>query len=281
MSGSSKAGHCWMSCPGQAFNVRCGPNYEKNKKKLPSGPALYEVYGVDAYSSAQKLPHVGRVMQLPEPDPNAAALGLPSILIINFMIPNYPPSGLMKKKVDNGPGWNLIIHCRVTDATLTAIKEGKPPPSVELFKRFIDPVNGCKLRKSRLKCIFGTADPSEPGFNMVTKQLVQNYNFKPFLSKTASSFYSCESHFEIDVDIHTWGHAALSGFNTIKSKMSRMVIRGGIVIEADGDAEMPEQALFGTYLSYMDPTRVDAFPPHLTTWLSDGQNYIPPLLTSA
>lgn len=116
---------------------------------------------------------------------------------------------------------------------------------------------------------------------MVTKQLVQAYNYKPFLSKTASSFYSCQKYFEIDVDIHTWGHAALSGFNTIKSKMSRMIIRGGIVIEADRDAEMPEQVLFGTYLSYMDPTRVDPFPPQLTAWLSDEQNHIPPLPTCA
>jgi hypothetical protein len=266
-----------MNSPAHTFNVRCGPDYERSRKKLPSGPALYEVYGIDAYSSEQKLAHVGRVIQLPEPDPAVEALGLPSLLVINFMIPNYPPSGLLKKKVSDGPGWNLVIHCRLADATLADISAGRTPPSVELFRRFVDPVNGSALRKNCLKCIFGAVDPNEPGFNMVTRKLVTSYNFKPFLSKTASSFYRAKSYFEIDIDIHTWGQTALSGFNSIKSRMSRMNIRGGIVIEADGDEQMPEQMLFANYLSHMDPTMVDPFPAELTAWLSDARNHIPPL----
>eukprot|EP00966_Prymnesium_polylepis_P308830 7136368-Prymnesium_polylepis.2 len=67
---------------------------------------------------------------------------------------------------------------------------------------------------------------------MMTRQLCGRYNCKPFLSKTASSSYSVPgAYFEIDIDIHTWGNAALNGFNTIKPKMPAMLIRSGVTIQ--------------------------------------------------
>jgi CBS domain-containing protein len=52
-----------------------------------------------------------------------------------------------------------------------------------------------------------------------------------------------QGYFEIDVDIHTWSSATLSAFHTLVEKIPLMLLRGGVVIEADGDAEMPEQLL--------------------------------------
>ena len=37
-----------------------------------------------------------------------------------------------------------------------------------------------------------------------------------------------QSYFEIDVDIHTWGNAALSAFNSIKEGIPKMIMRGGV-----------------------------------------------------
>ena len=255
--------------PVEAHELREGPTRRRNSEHVKV-PGL-QTHGPISQGAATREVVLWAAHGVVE------ALGLPSLLVINFMIPNYPPSGLLKKKVSDGPGWNLVIHCRLADATLADISAGRTPPSVELFRRFVDPVNGSALRKNCLKCIFGAVDPNEPGFNMVTRKLVTSYNFKPFLSKTASSFYRAKSYFEIDIDIHTWGQTALSGFNSIKSRMSRMNIRGGIVIEADGDEQMPEQMLFANYLSHMDPTMVDPFPAELTAWLSDARNHIPPL----
>ena len=248
--------HSWSPCPGRAFRVRCGPNYAHNGRKAASGSSLYEVFGVATYNSERKLTHVGRVVELPV-DPTAADLPLPPFLVINYMIPNYPPSGFMQSKKTNGPGWNLVVYCRLTDAVRAALAGGGPlPPSVDLFRRFAHPEEGRALRKERLKCIFGTTDTSAPGFNPVTKHLIQSYNFKPFLSKTASSFYSVSGkYFEIDVDIHTWGQTTLQAFNTVKSRMPKMSIRGGIVIEADGDPEMPEQMLFSLCEFPPEPNR--------------------------
>ena len=60
--------------------------------QAPSGAPLYEVVACDAFTSETKLSHLARVMALPE-EPHCS--DLPPLLIVNFMIPNYTPSGTM------------------------------------------------------------------------------------------------------------------------------------------------------------------------------------------
>mmetsp|Transcript_8345 Transcript_8345/g.14005 ORF Transcript_8345/g.14005 Transcript_8345/m.14005 type:complete len:337 (+) Transcript_8345:66-1076(+) len=260
--------HSWTPCPGHAFNVRCGPNYALNGHKTASAAPLYDVYAVDVYQNAQKLPFVARVTSMPE-DPSSSQLSLPPYLIFNILVPNYAPGGMLSQKRNNGPGWNLVLHCRLSEAARTSILEGRPSAAVDLLRRFMHPEDGAHLRKERLKIILGVVDFNEPGFNLVTKQLLQSYNFKPFLSKTASSFYlQPQRCFEIDVDIHSWSQAALSAFQMCKAKLSKTTVRVGVVIEAEGDEEMPEQVLAGIYLSYLDPSNAIDFTPELTAYLA-------------
>lgn len=269
--------HTWTQCPGAAFHVRQGPNYAHTGKKAPSGAPLYEVVACDAFTSETKLSHLARVMALPD-EPSCS--DLPPLLIVNFMIPNYPPSGLLAtaKRID-GPGWNFVLYCRLTADVRKAVENGRPAsPAVDLWRRFVHPTEGLPLRQNRVKMIFGLTDTEEPGFSLVTKTLVNRYNYKPFLSKTACSFYSVPGrYFEIDLDIHTWSSAALNGLNTIKSRMSTCLGRVGTVIEADDDEDMPEQMLAGVYLTYLDPAKCRPFDPTLTRYLNDESNLIPPL----
>jgi len=249
-------------------------------KKAPSGAPLYDVVACDAFTSETKLSHLARVMALPE-EPHCS--DLPPLLIINFMIPNYTPSGMMATaRRTDGPGWNFVLCCRLTADVRKAVEEGRAlPPAVDLWRRFVHPTDGLPLRQNRVKMIFGLTDTEEPGFSMVTKTLVNRYNYKPFLSRTACSFYSVPGrYFEIDLDIHTWSSAALNGLNTIKSRMSNCLGRVGTVIEAEDDADMPEQMLAGVYLTYLDPAKCQPFDPRLTRYLNDEANWIPPLTGS-
>ena len=86
-----------------------------------------------------------------------------------------------------------------------------------------------------------------------------------------------QKYFEIDVDVHTWGHAALQGFHSIKSKIAKMSIRAGVVIEAQDDEEMPEQVVSAAYLSYLDVASASQFDPELTAYLADDRSFVPPL----
>ena len=97
--------------------MRRGPNYKEKRKKAPSAPALYEVFAVDVHASERKLAHIGRVVELPtDPSPPPRDAGLPPYVIINWMVPDYAPSGLLQAKRSDGPGWNLVLYCRLSDA---------------------------------------------------------------------------------------------------------------------------------------------------------------------
>ena len=56
-----------------------------------------------------------------------------------------------------------------------------------------------------------------------------------------------------------------------------MLGRAGVVIQAEGDEEMPEQMLCGNYLTYLDPAKAVVFDPALSQYLSDERNFVPPL----
>jgi hypothetical protein len=320
--------HTWTHCAGRAFRVRRGPRYDKNHTKAPSDAALYDVFAVDVFSSEAKLPHIGRVAELPD-DTTAlpGGCGLPPYVIINWMVPNYPPGGILgHNKHSDGPGWNLVLYCRVSDAlraTLAGDSGAEAPrPSVELLRRFMHPSEGARLRGERLKCIMGLADLEKPGFGMVLKQLIARcvllllsrptcssllppssrllpllclppqcalalcaslsltrlcspplhapcgrYNFKPFLSKTASFCYLGRNYFEIDIDIHT-----------VKGKLPKMLLRGAVLVEADTDEEMPEQIIASLCMTQIDPSRAPQLEESLTAYLNEPANYVPPLL---
>ena len=105
MRAAARQPHSWVPCPGSAFQVRSGPNYRSTGSKAPSAPCLYEVFAVDAYTSERKLPHIGRVVQLPEViEPPPPDCGLPPYVLINWMVPNYAPHSMLAfgspKRVD-------------------------------------------------------------------------------------------------------------------------------------------------------------------------------------
>lgn len=41
--------HSWAKADHRQFNVRVGPNYDRYKKKAPSGPPLFEAFAVDVF----------------------------------------------------------------------------------------------------------------------------------------------------------------------------------------------------------------------------------------
>ena len=116
--------HTWTRGNGEAFNVRRGPNYREKRKKAASGPSLYDIFAVDVHSSQTKLAHIGRAAALPaDPSPPPRDSGIPPYVIINWMVPNYPPSGLLAPKRSNGPGWNLVQYARLSDQVREVLQQ--------------------------------------------------------------------------------------------------------------------------------------------------------------
>ena len=228
----------WSSCPGAAFMVRHGPNYSKTGNKLPSLAALYDVFAVDLFSCQDGKPRdIGSLLALP-PEDTMAKHGVPSNLVLSLLLPDYAPPLLRRK--DNGPGWAFVMSCQLSASARQQLEGGTLTPALRLWSEVARAAEGSAMRK-RLKCIMALANPSELALDPVSSGLVKSYNAKPFMCRSTAAYYPDQRYFGVETDMHRWGIIALQGFNMLKGQVSQMVLRCGLLIQAEGDAEMPEQ----------------------------------------
>jgi len=61
---TSADANAYADLHGQSFQVRCGPNYKKNKLKAPSDESLFYLIGVDIYNCKQRVSHLMQYMDL-------------------------------------------------------------------------------------------------------------------------------------------------------------------------------------------------------------------------
>jgi hypothetical protein len=128
----------WRNGDATTFSVR-SRDYMRTKLKEPSGPAVYQLIGVDLYSFDFKLFHIAQHVQLPRPPPPgpaataaAPADRLPPLLVINIQVPTYLPTVFGPT---DGPGYSLVYYF--------ALPEGWEPSQVDnpaalgLLRRFV------------------------------------------------------------------------------------------------------------------------------------------------
>ena len=174
----------------------------------------------------------------------------------------------------------MAFVCRLSDGVRDAAAAGRPCAAVSLLRRFLHPEEGQQLRQERLKVIAGVADVAEPRYSLVQRQLVGSLNYKPFLSRTASSFYAApeRGYVEVDIDLHLWSAATLSAFKPLLSRMFKATQRAGIVVEAESDEQMPERMLMGAYISYLDPDARPPLPAEVVDYLVNDEAHTTPAL---
>ncbi|ETO13394.1 hypothetical protein RFI_23983 [Reticulomyxa filosa] len=287
----------WSNCDARTFEVRVGPNYVPGQKQ-PSDKALYSVFACDGFKMPSKINHIARFMDI-KPyiekyktpyDPKV--WGLPPIIIINVMTPNYPPE--MTTGKSNGDGYQLVFYARLSDEVreiLNNFNDGKLeqlPASIQLFNDFIHSTLDSPLRQ-RFKCIARIMNLNYAGFSFLTKNLVAQYNGKkkkknincivlfchshtnehiqytnkgkPFLARTSSTFYhEPGKYFAADIDAHLFGFPARKGLSYIKDTINSMIYDVGFVIEGHTDEELPEQILCCARVSRIGVDQAVSFP---------------------
>ena len=55
----------WSGQISSTFELRIGPDYERNKKKAPAGMSLFELMGMDLFSSDAKVDHIASKLKFP------------------------------------------------------------------------------------------------------------------------------------------------------------------------------------------------------------------------
>ena len=118
-------------------------------------------------------------------------------------------------------------------------------PAVKLVSNFVtNQVKKVDDIRGRLKVIPKVMNPKYTKFSFITKKLIKQYNAKPFLAKTSTTFYyEPNKYFGIDIDLHTWSYTPKKGLYSIKDMLDSCIYDVGFVIEGRLNHELPEQIL--------------------------------------
>jgi len=242
----------WMPLDGTTFYVRFGPNYASTKMKKPSKKAFYECIGVDCVASPKKISNIGRFYYPSTGKTKKSSekmSKIPERFVFALQLPDYAPS--MMSYQSDGEGYTIICHYQLTEEAKKLIKDDKVP-AVGVLRRFLDAVKaGGGPQKTehplylRPKVIMRLVNHEALDLGFVHRKVCGVFNAKPFLSRPEHTFHIAndESYFEIDVDVHMFKYFQRKCAHSFRDKFSRAVIDVGIVIESQGDKEMPEQML--------------------------------------
>lgn len=252
---STPVPHSWSTkVPGKSFQVR-GRSYLADKKKVASEECLYYSYSVEAYRTEEKTFDIAGRLKI-QADTVA---GLPTLLVLNMMVPDYAPSFGFKAKAQDGPGISIIVYAAMTDQTraaLEALQRGEEvAPVYKLLRNFLKgdgpgtdspnletPAHKNEYR-TRVKVMAKVA-AGQDSLPWAVKMALNQGNGKPFIVSKCGTFIDHERGvFEIDSDVHNFIPMALKGLNNCKTYFTQLIMDIGLVIEARNSHELPEQML--------------------------------------
>ena len=109
----------WSEQISSTFELRIGPDYERNKKKAPAGTPLFELLGMDLFSSDAKVDHIASKLRFPsewtEGDlSNTNNSHILPIFVVNVQVPKDMSTNLFSifEEIDDGVGFSLVYYYR-------------------------------------------------------------------------------------------------------------------------------------------------------------------------
>mmetsp|Transcript_1568 Transcript_1568/g.3580 ORF Transcript_1568/g.3580 Transcript_1568/m.3580 type:complete len:381 (-) Transcript_1568:165-1307(-) len=248
-------------CPPNRFKLRSGPNYNVNRKKAPSGPALYNLRAVDMLEHEHKISHISRFFDRtkteldPEEDVQSGDVinGLPRFFIVTYMLPSYSPSMSLFKPVTDGHGFTVVFFFVLSKKGLEASKQQTGASRV--LRRFCAREPDCpdKMRGPNLwKNIVSIANFKDIGLSYYLTKYIKNYNAKPWLSRNPDMHkFKGRDYYEVNLDIHVYNYIGLRFMYELKSSLIKLVVDVGFVAQCEKDEEMPETILGCGRLSHI------------------------------
>jgi len=250
----SKTPHTWADGQGEYFNVRCGPNYGRNKNKQNSLASFYTCLGVGVFTCDHVVTNLAERVRLPEAPVQAAPgerLPLPPIFVTTVNMPRESPSTFNKK--EDGLSYVFGFYWGLKPETLEACKNiGSASPALKHLKNWIDLAPQSEEWRHKFKLIGVIDNIGDIGLGML-----ERYNGKPALI-TKSGTLTVDPEFrwaEMSINVHVFNLIARKAWWGQHSKCVQMDARVGFVIQADEDNELPEQILGGAELHFLDFSR--------------------------
>mmetsp|Transcript_9107 Transcript_9107/g.13579 ORF Transcript_9107/g.13579 Transcript_9107/m.13579 type:complete len:603 (+) Transcript_9107:42-1850(+) len=231
--------HTWCKVDPRQFNVRVGPDYNRFKRKAPSGQAIYEPFAVDVFCTKERVDHAASRFQLPDTSHiDTHSKWVPPIFVIQIQIPSEPPSSLFSTAQD-GPGWAIVMYYRITEEACNELRDlSTASPAVKLFAEWCEKAPVDAEWRGRFKVINSCTNLEQLGMPAV----IVSYNAKPVLiRRTGSIFRGPENKYmEMDIHVHKFANLAKQSIYLISSRCGLMFMQIGFVIEGRKETELPE-----------------------------------------
>jgi len=244
--------NCWSEPTFQDFKVR-GKNYLTDRIKIPSGPFLFPVRGVDLFLTDACPENIGR---------NTGIMGgklrdVPT-MIINFRLP-----------------WGVLLYYFEIPKKFIPFLSSRYDPSFDKSKLpSMDCFNGAE--RSAARYLMGDDEHKNEALKIVpvvvkgpwvVKSVVGG---KPAIIGTkmpVSYFYQPAEpeqgkaqYLEMDLDIVA-SSAARGILSVVRGYTNVLTMDLGFVIQGNQDDELPEQMLVGARLHSIDPLTAPSLPP--------------------
>mmetsp|Transcript_16437 Transcript_16437/g.20529 ORF Transcript_16437/g.20529 Transcript_16437/m.20529 type:complete len:329 (+) Transcript_16437:135-1121(+) len=248
--------HSFWNADASNFELRVGPNYNKKKRKEPSGPALYDLYGMEIVKSEEGiLNEVRDGFEIPDvpglTDIDTGHPYVPPMIVLNCNLPCEEPD--MLKTSSDGPTYIAVIYLVISPSTLEELMDLETAsPAVKLFAEWCEKSETDADFRGRFKAMCVLDDVDKLGL----PSFITGYNGKPTLITKSGNFTRYPNYIEMSINVHMFAYLAKKGLYTLHKKFPTFVLNVGFTIEARDDSQMPEVLLGGCRVLNLDLAKV-------------------------
>ena len=241
------------------FNLRTGPNYKREKKKAPSGPALFDLYAMDAVQDDCILKSTEEGFEIPNipgvTDIDTGCPDVPPMLVVTVNIPTEEPA--MFGGEADGPSCIIIMYFTIAKHTLEELKNlDTASTGTKLFVEYCRKAGSDEKFRGRFKALAVVEEMESLGF----PSFITSYNGKPALVTKSGKFTRHENYAEMTVNVHMWAYLAKKGLYMLRDEFPRFNVNIGFTIEGRKDEELPEVLLGGCRVMEFDLNKVASAP---------------------
>eukprot|EP00752_Nemacystus_decipiens_P017569 g15744.t1 len=239
--------HSWGNGIASIFRVR-GKGYMQDRVKVPPAESLYEMVGLDIFSTEARVGNMASEVALDSVSndlPEVSIPGIPPLLVINVQLPSAPPA--LMTSAEDGPGYQCVLYFRMKDSTARSMENlESASEGVRLWVEYCQHVGVDDDFHGRFKCIAVIANSESLGLpSFVTK-----YNGKPVLINRSGHWVKGENYIENTINVHRFSFIAKKSLHALKGLFKDMVLHLGFTIEGRATDELPESLLACSTLYY-------------------------------
>ena len=250
-----------------------GKHYKRDRKKFTSQSSAYDVEQLLVFRSEKKVMDVHEKI-LGKKVGELIRERVPSVLIVNVMIPDYPPEGGVFSKLakipPDGQGHQVAMVCKISDWAREAFENTKDwkdlPPELSLLLRYIEGTDGkdgfdgpphqCVTRQKTKVVVMVKGGQHELPWPV--RMALSKGNGKPFMTDRTGNFTKRGGCFEIDIDGHAFKPLATNSLRTCHAFFKYLILDIGVVVQGENEKELPERLLTCLRVSYPDLEAVTA-----------------------